>query len=127
MSAICDQHSRAIPSESYSHLETSAARLAEVCKLQQRARMLETEIRRRKAIEQTLATRERELSDFLENAPQAMHSLGADGRILWANQFELDLLGYAAAEYIGHHIAAFHVDAEAAAAILNFAYNTGNS
>ena len=118
MSGICDQHSRAVPSESYSNLETSAERLAEVCKLQQRARMLETEIRRRKAIEHTLAAREHELSDFLENAPQAMHSVGPDGRILWANQFELDLLGYAAAEYIGRHIGEFHVDAEGAAAML---------
>jgi hypothetical protein len=80
MNGICDQHSRTVPSESYSHLETSGERLAEVCKLQQRARMLESEIRRRKAIEHTLAARERELSDFLENAPQAMHSVGPDGR-----------------------------------------------
>jgi PAS domain S-box-containing protein len=118
MNEICDQHSRAIPSESYSHLETSEERLAEVCKLQQRARMLEREIRRRKAIERALAARERELTDFLENAPQAMHSVGPDGRILWANQFELDLLGYTAAEYIGHPITEFHVDAEEGGAIL---------
>ena len=118
MDGICDQHSRAIPSESYSHLETSAERLAEVCKLQQRARMLEMEVRRRKAIEHTLAARERELSDFLENAPQAMHSVGSDGRILWANQFELDLLGYTAAEYVGHQISEFIVDAEGSTAML---------
>ena len=30
MNGICDQHSRAIPSESYTQLETSAERLAEV-------------------------------------------------------------------------------------------------
>jgi PAS domain S-box-containing protein len=30
--------------------------------------------------------------------------------VLWANRAELDLLGYAADEYIGRHIAEFHVD-----------------
>ena len=40
-----------------------------------------------------------------------MHWVGHDGRILWANQTELDLLGYTAEEYIGHHISEFHVDA----------------
>jgi PAS domain S-box-containing protein len=64
------------------------------------ARLAETELRRRK----------RELSDFFENAPVAIHWVGPDGRILRANQAELDLLGYSREEYVGHHIAEFHAD-----------------
>lgn len=30
--------------------------------------------------------------------------LGADGRILWANQAQLELLGYEWEEYVGHHV-----------------------
>ncbi|MCU1276376.1 MAG: multi-sensor signal transduction histidine kinase, partial [Bryobacterales bacterium] len=54
--------------------------------------------------------REQDLIDFVENASLALHWVGADGRILWANQAELDLLGYTREEYIGRHIAEFNVD-----------------
>jgi PAS domain S-box-containing protein len=58
----------------------------------------------------TLAQRERELTDFIENASVPLHRVGEDGTILWANRAELTLLGYAPEEYIGHNIAEFHVD-----------------
>ena len=61
---------------------------------------------------------EEELRDFVENAPVAMHRLGPDGLILWANQNELEMLGYAPDEYIGHHIAEFHADGKAIEEIL---------
>ena len=54
-------------------------------------------------------TRE-ELLDFLENAVVPLHRVGANGTILWANQAELDFLGYTRNEYIGHHISEFHYD-----------------
>jgi len=54
--------------------------------------------------------REWELTDFFETVPVALHWLGPDGTILWANQAELDLLGYRREEYVGHHMADFHVD-----------------
>ena len=54
--------------------------------------------------------RERELHDFVENATEGLHWAGPDGVILWANQAELDLLGYSRDEYIGHHLAEFHAD-----------------
>src|ERR1700676_706902 len=57
-----------------------------------------------------LAQREKELRDFVENAPIALHWVAQDGSILWANRAELRLLGYSAAEYIGHNISEFHVD-----------------
>ena len=50
------------------------------------------------------------LRDFVENAPVALHWVGPDGVILWANQAELDLLGYSREEYVGRHIADIHAD-----------------
>jgi len=52
------------------------------------------------------------LRDFVENAPEGLRRVGPDGIILWANRAELEMLGYARAEYVGHHIAEFHADAE---------------
>jgi PAS domain S-box-containing protein len=51
-----------------------------------------------------------ELRDFLENAGVAFHWMGEDGTILWANRAELEMMGYSAAEYIGHNIGEFEVD-----------------
>jgi PAS domain S-box-containing protein len=53
---------------------------------------------------------QQDLSDFVENAVVCLHWVAADGTIIWANQAELDLLGYTSAEYIGHSIIEFHVD-----------------
>jgi hypothetical protein len=52
----------------------------------------------------------KELQDFMENAAVAMHWVGQDGTILWANNAELKLLGYSREEYVGHSILEFHVD-----------------
>jgi PAS domain S-box-containing protein len=51
-----------------------------------------------------------ELVDFFDNAPVPICCIGPDGTIRWANQAELDLLGYARPDYIGHSIAEFHAD-----------------
>jgi PAS domain S-box-containing protein len=51
-----------------------------------------------------------DLKDDLDNAPIGMHWVGPDGIIIWANRTELEMLGYAAEEYIGQHIANFHVN-----------------
>src|SRR3989440_1821505 len=61
---------------------------------------------------------QRELIDFFENAPVALHWVAEDGRILWANRAELELLGYPSEEYIGRNIAEFHADADVIADIL---------
>ena len=58
--------------------------------------------------EENVRRRERELSDFVENATIGLHWVGPDGTIKWANRAELDLLGYAPEEYIGHNITQFH-------------------
>lgn len=58
----------------------------------------------------SLRERNEELTDFCENASIGLHWVGPDGIILWANQAELDLLGFERDEYIGRHIAEFHAD-----------------
>lgn len=63
-----------------------------------------------KLAEFALQERETELHDFLQNGNVAIHWVGADGTILWANEAELSLLGYTAEEYIGRSIKDFHVD-----------------
>src|SRR5690348_8378878 len=50
------------------------------------------------------------LKTTLERVAEAVHWVGPDGTILWANRTELDMLGYTCDEYIGHNIAEFHVD-----------------
>ena len=53
---------------------------------------------------------EAELRDFVENASVGLQWVGPDGSVLWANQTELDLLGYTREEYIGHNITEFYAD-----------------
>ena len=52
-----------------------------------------------------------DFADLFENGAVGLHFVGPDGIVLNANQAELDFLGYSREEYIGHHIAEFHVDA----------------
>ena len=72
----------------------------------------------RRQAEIALKESENELSDFFENASISLHWAGPDGTILRANHAELELLGYAPEEYIGHNIAEFHVDQDVIADIL---------
>jgi len=58
------------------------------------------------------------LATFLESAAICLHRVGPDGTILWANDAELAMLGYRSDEYVGHHIAEFHVDQAGIADIL---------
>jgi PAS domain S-box-containing protein len=71
---------------------------------------LEAEVTKRRQAELLLRRREKELADFLENAAEGLHRVGPDGTILWANKAELELLGYAAHEYVGRNIVDFHAD-----------------
>jgi PAS domain S-box-containing protein len=63
-----------------------------------------------KRTEHALSESEKELTEFFENAGEAIHWVGPDGTILRANKAELNMLGYAAEEYIGRNIAEFHID-----------------
>ena len=53
---------------------------------------------------------EASLRDLIENSSVAMHSVSRDGKILWANRAELELVGYSADEYIGRSVTDFHAD-----------------
>jgi PAS domain S-box-containing protein len=53
-----------------------------------------------------------DVEDFFENGAIALHLVGADGVIIKANRAELELLGYRPDEYIGRHIAEFHIDTD---------------
>ena len=72
----------------------------------------------RQRADTALRRKDEELTDFFENAVEALNRSGPDGRILWANQAELDLLGCSREEYIGHHVAEFHVDKDLAEKML---------
>jgi len=91
---VCALHSRAAPAESYPRDADADARLAEVSRLQQRARALEHEIELRKELErglrvalderrraeEALGASQEGLVDFLENAAEGMHWVGPMGR-----------------------------------------------
>ncbi|WP_286752199.1 MULTISPECIES: PAS domain S-box protein [Sphingobacterium] len=57
-----------------------------------------------------LKQRVSELSEFIEKASISLHWVNSDGIIIWANQAELDLLGYTYSEYIGQPIKNYHAD-----------------
>ncbi|MEB0260998.1 MULTISPECIES: PAS domain S-box protein [unclassified Mucilaginibacter] len=59
------------------------------------------------------------LTDFVENASLPLHWVDGNGIIIWANQAELDLLGYTKEEYLGFPITDFHADETVITDILN--------
>jgi excisionase family DNA binding protein len=67
LASVCAQHSRVIPAESYSALETQDHRLRAIATLQQKAAALEAEIERHKATERAL----REAKAAAEDASRA--------------------------------------------------------
>ena len=80
--------------------------------------MLANDITEKKETEKILLTNNNLLKDYIENAPIGLHWVSEKGIILWANNTELDMLGYTREEYIGHHISEFHVDEKGIADIL---------
>src|SRR6185437_10517206 len=106
---VCAQHSRVIPAESYVR-SAPEARLKLIAQLQQKARALEWEVQRRTMVERALAERDRELSDFLENALEGLLKVGPDGTVFWVNAAALELLGCVRAQCIGRSIEDFHLD-----------------
>jgi PAS domain S-box-containing protein len=65
----------------------------------------------RKQIEEEVLRKTQDLEDFFDNGAVGLHIVSGEGIILRANKAELDLLGYTPEEYIGRHVAEFHVDA----------------
>lgn len=114
---ICDTHTRAVPAESYLASQ-SGDRLRAVVELQQQATALAGEVKRKDAAEHSLSRLHHEYSDLFENAAVALHCVGPDGVILRANKAELALLRYGHDEYVGRHVADFHVDQDVIADML---------
>lgn len=77
-----------------------------------------TEVAERRRVAEELRRNREELADFFENATIGLHWVGPDGKILRANRAELEMLGYARDEYIGHYVSEFHTDREAIEDIL---------
>jgi PAS domain S-box-containing protein len=106
---VCAQHDRVIPAESHSKAAPEA-RMKLIAQLQQKASALEWEVQRRIMVERALAERDRELSDFLENALEGLLKVGPDGRVFSINGAGLELLGCTATHCIGRSIEDFHLD-----------------
>jgi PAS domain S-box-containing protein len=116
---ICASHSHAAVDDADPQAVGDAGERARlVARLERRMHRLERELEHRKLLEAQVAEREMELTDFLENAAVSLHKVDADGVITWANRAELEMLGYAPGEYIGHAAREFLVPAEQAAALL---------
>lgn len=123
---VCGEHDQVRTPEARQGFTDRTEALVEIRLLQRRTCELEREIQRRIELEEALceALEERcraeealrqsqeDLRDYFENALEGLHWVGPDGRILWANRAQLDLLGYSREEYVGHHITEFHVDRE---------------
>ena len=70
------------------------------------------DINDQKLAEVELRRSQKNLKDFIENSNIGLHWVNGEGIIIWANQAELDLLGYTKEEYVGHPITKFHADSE---------------
>ena len=68
-----------------------------------------------------------ELLDFLNKAPIAMHWLSGTGHVLWANETEMNVLGYTAEEYIGQPIMNFCPDEQELVLEIFKTLGTGNT
>ena len=60
-----------------------------------------------------------ELVEFVAHAPVGLCWVDPDGRMLWTNRTELQLLGISEHECVGHPIAEFFIEPRAAADILS--------
>jgi PAS domain S-box-containing protein len=116
---VCRAHNHVCYSERLAAARTPDDVRHLVASWEHKALALDAEVARRKALETRLRQRESELSDFLENAAEGLHKVAGDGTILWANRAELELLGYSREEYVGRHIAEFHVDGPVIESILS--------
>jgi hypothetical protein len=48
--------------------------------------------------------------DFIYNSSIGIHAVSPEGIIVYANECELEVLGYEKNEYIGHHVSEFQID-----------------
>jgi PAS domain S-box-containing protein len=48
--------------------------------------------------------------DFIYNSSIGVHAVSPEGIIIYANECELEVLGYNRSEYVGHHVSEFQID-----------------
>jgi orotate phosphoribosyltransferase len=114
---VCAEHSYAC-ADAAAILPPGRSVDINLIRLEQKVHALQAEAARRRQAEKDLLRREREFADIAENAAEGLHQVGPDGTILWANKAELQMLGYHWEEYVGHHIARFHADADIVDAVM---------
>ncbi|MFN7950032.1 MAG: PAS domain S-box protein [Blastocatellia bacterium] len=72
----------------------------------------------RKVAEKALLESKERFRELYDNAPVGYHEIDATGRIIQVNRTELEMLGYSAAEMLGHEAWEFAENPEAARAML---------
>ena len=70
-------------------------------------------------LESELEKSRKALVEFTENTNIPLHHVDQTRTIVWANDAELELLGYTSEEYVGQPIARFHANQETVSDILN--------
>jgi PAS domain S-box-containing protein len=99
--AICQQHTHVLPDESYTALSSPQERLHVLTVLQQRARALEAEIERRKAVEEALRASEERFRTIVRFSHEAIMLVEpVQDKILEVNPKACSLLGYEHAELL---------------------------
>ena len=48
--------------------------------------------------------------DFIYNSSIGVHAVSPEGMIIYANECELEVLGYEKDEYVGHHVSEYQID-----------------
>ncbi len=48
--------------------------------------------------------------DFIYNSSIGVHAVSPEGIIIYANECELEVLGYTKEEYVGHHVSEYQMD-----------------
>jgi PAS domain S-box-containing protein len=71
---------------------------------------LQTQIAEHQSYSLALEMSQQGISDFIDNATIGLHWLDPQGKIVWVNRAELEMLGYDREEYIGQPQIEFHVD-----------------
>src|SRR5579871_2484490 len=99
---VCRLHGQIVPAAG----RDEAALVRKVQRLERQARLFEQELVRRRELEEALRhalarsrRAEEELTNLVEHSVEGLYWVGPGGAILWANQAQLDLLGYARDEY----------------------------
>lgn len=56
--------------------------------------------------------------EFINNSSIGIHAVSPEGMIVYANQCELETLGFERDEYVGHHVSEFQLDEQCLAEMM---------